>query len=399
MSTKLNFTKRTIEAINPPRGKRVVLHDAKTPGLCVEVTPTGAKSFYRYGRINGRPRRLRLGAFPAMSVEQAQNRAREIGGDIAKGENPHRERMAVRDEMTLGELFTLYLETYAKIKKRTWAEDQRQYDHRLKTWGHRRLGDISATDVARLHAKTGEKAPYAANRLVALIRKLFNHAAVLGWKGTNPAKGIAKFPEYERDRFLDGPELKRFFTALKDEPNETIRDCIVTALLTGARRANVQSMRWADVNLDRGIWQIPGQVSKSKRAMVTFLPEQVVDRLRARRKADPDSEYVFPGDGMTGHLVEVKNAWKRITKAAGLTDAKFHDLRRSLASWMTLGGANVQVVGAALGHRTLSTTLRYARLQQDTVRQAVNVAADSMLKHEGKALPAPLEPVAVEVWP
>ena len=142
--------------------------------------------------------------------------------------------------------------------KRTWPEDERQYKTFLKPWEHRKLSSIRKADVQALHAKVGEKnGRYAANRLLALIRAMFNKAPDMGFTGSNPTTGIKKFPEEKRDRFLHGDELKKFFDALSQEPDPLFRDFFMVSLLTGARRANVQAMQWQDIDFQAGIWRIP----------------------------------------------------------------------------------------------------------------------------------------------
>jgi integrase len=105
----------------------------------------------------------------------------------------------------------------------------------------------------------------------------------------------------------------------------------------------------------------------------------IVLRLLENRKATSTGEWVFPGRGRTGHLVEPKSAWKRILKRAGLQDLRLHDLRRTLGSWQAATGASLPIIGKTLGHKSLSTTQIYARLNLDPVRLAVNTATDAML--------------------
>ena len=136
------------------------------------------------------------------------------------------------------------MESHAKPHKRTWKEDQRQFDVFLKTWSSRRLSDIKHADVQALHARVGTKnGHYAANRVLALVRAMYNVASAIGFEGHNPTAGVKKFKEQSRDRYLQPDELPKFFAALDGEPNETLRDFFRVALFTGARRANVQAMR------------------------------------------------------------------------------------------------------------------------------------------------------------
>ena len=121
------------------------------------------------------------------------------------------------------------------------------------------------------------------------------------------------------------------------------------ALLTGARGANVQAMRWADVDLDRGLWLIAAAEAKAGKPLCVPLSPQAVVDSPAHRERIAASPWVFPSRGKTGHIIEPKGAWKRICKAAGLADCRPHDLRRSLGSWMAISGASLPVIGKSFG--------------------------------------------------
>ena len=233
-----------------------------------------------------------------------------------------------------------------------------------------------------LHAKVGSKnGHYAANRLLALVRAMFNKAPDIGFTGSNPAAGIKKFSEEKRDRFLHGEELRVFFAALAAEPAAILRDFFFVSLLTGARRSNVQTMQWPDIDFQAGIWRIPE--TKSGRPVVVPLVGVVLHILQARKQGANGSPWVFPSRGSTGHIVEPKAAWKRIIGRAGLSGVRPHDLRRSLASWMAITGTGLPVIGKMLGHTQASTTMIYARLSVDPVRQAAETATAAMLEAGG----------------
>ncbi len=166
------------------------------------------------------------------------------------------------------------------------------------------------------------------------------------------------FKEQSRDRFLQPDELKAFFTAL-DAEQPLFRDFFALGLLTGARRANLQAMRWADMDLDAGFWRIPE--TKGGIPVVVPLVEAALSILRARRESADGSEYVFPGR-RGGHLTEPKGSWKRICTAAGLADLRPHDLRRSLGSWMAGQNVSLTIIGRVLGHKSSAATMIYSRV-------------------------------------
>ena len=376
-SNKLNFTKKALEALEPTADKQSYYYDTKTNGLALRVSPAGIKTFVLYRKVDSKPERITLGRFPDMTIEQARGQASEANSAIAKGENPADKQRTARAEMPLGELFTLYLERHAKVHKRSWQEDEAQFKRYLQPWAKRQLSAIKKPDVQTLHAKLGkEVGPYAANRLLALLHKLFNFATDCGWEKANPARGIKKFKEQSRDRFLQADELPRFFQALAEEPNDTARDYILLSLLTGARQANVLAMRWEDIHFERATWTMP-TTKNGEAHTLPLVPEALT--LLHTRQALTDSPWVLPGPGATGHLVEPKKAWARILERAGIKDLRLHDLRRSLGSWQAATGANLSIIGKTLAHKNVSTTAIYARLSLDPVRASMEQATQAML--------------------
>lgn len=150
-------------------------------------------------------------------------------------------------------------------------------------------------------------------------------------------------------------------------------------LLTGARRGNVQAMRWADLDLRRGLWRIPESQSKSREPMTVILAPEVMHILRRRRAEVAGAAYVFPGRGKAEHLIDPKTPWQRVVKRARLKDVTMHDLRRTLGSWQAMGGSGLPIIGKSLGRRTTSTEQIYARLSVDPVRESVHKATAAMI--------------------
>ena len=388
---RFSFTKTKLGRLPVPEAGRAVYYDTLTPGLMLRITDKGQRSFYFYRKVKGCPVRHRLGGFPEMSVEKARKACQKKSGDVAGGKDIRAERQAERDEQTVGGLFSHWLENHAKQRNKTWGEDERRYRRFLKPWANRKLSTVHKADVQALFTRVGTKnGRYAANRLLALVRAMFNKAPDMGYAGGNPTAGIKKFREEKRDRFLHGGDLRAFFAALADEPNSTLRDYFLICLLTGARKNNVLAMRWEQSDFATGLWRIPE--TKSGQPVVVPLVGPAVTVLQARRQASNGISWVFPSWGKTGHIVEPKSAWRRIIERAGLADVRPHDLRRSLGSWMAMTGAGLPLVGKMLGHTQPTTTAIYARLSVDPVREAAEKATAAMLKAGGvKLLEAKLE--------
>ena len=199
---------------------------------------------------------------------------------------------------------------------------------------------------------------------------------------SNPCDNIRRNKEHSRDRFLQSDELTAFFTALSEEPNHTIRDYVWLSLFSGARRDNVLSMKWTEVNLTEGTWRIP--MTKNGTPQIIPLPAAAIELLKERRTIfDNTAVFVFPGSGITGHLVEPKKAWAKILQRANIADLRLHDLRRTMGSWQAKTGASLVVIGKSLNHKSTQTTAIYARLDMDPVRDSMNTATNAMLKAGG----------------
>jgi integrase len=380
---RFSFTKTRLEELPVPTKGRVRYYDDRTPGLTVCITATGTRSFYCYKWQDGRPKQVFIGKFPAVTVGQARELAGQMTAAIARGEDPQAAKQRRREEPTFGELWSHWL-AYAESHKkpRSVKEDQRQWEAYLKAWGPRRLSTIKRADVQTLHDRLGhENGHYQANRVLALLKSMFYRSGDIGWNGANPAKGIEKFPEESRDRFLLPEELPKFFEALAKEPNPILQGFFLMCLLTGARRRNVEQMRWADVSLDLKQWRIPD--TKGGVPVVVPLVEhalQVLEQLRLYAK--PDNPWVFPGHKKGTHLVDPMRSWRQILADAGLSDLRIHDLRRSLGSWQALTGASLQIIGKTLGHARHETTLIYSRLTTDPVKAAMETATAKMLGYK-----------------
>ncbi|QEL14657.1 tyrosine-type recombinase/integrase [Limnoglobus roseus] len=377
--SRFKFTTLRLEKLTCPAGKtHAYFYDEEVRGLALYVAATGAMTFYLSKRIGGRYTRLRLGAWPhELSIDAARQEARKASGEVAKGNDPHREKLAARGAMTLGDLFAHHIEI-AKQHNKSWEGNEDQYRLHLSQWKGRRLADITRAEVQSLHARVGKNSGrYVANRVLALLHHMYRKTAPnLGYTGPNPAAGVEKFKEKSRERFLNAEELARFFASLEMEA-ELFRDFFAMALLTGARRANVQGMEWTRINFAEAVWRIPE--TKSGEAVTVPLVADALAIL-TRRAESRTGPFVFASRGRTGHLVEPKSAWKRIVERAGLVDVRLHDLRRTFGSWQAAAGVSLNIIGKSMGHKNQSTTAIYARLNVQPVRAAVTTATAAMMQ-------------------
>ncbi len=382
-SNTINFTKAILKTLPlPSEGKRAYYYDENEKGLIIDVRSTGTKTFYLYKKLNGRPERIFLGQYPDMSIENARKAAATKKGQIAGGKNPQDAKRKIRAEMTLGELFIMYMERHSKIHKKSWKFDEREFNKYLSHWFKRKLSDISRNEVQKLHSELGrDNGLYQANRILERVRGIYNKALEWGWEGDNPALRIKKFREKSRDRFLNADELPRFFEALNSEENETARDFFLIALLTGARKTNVLMMRWDQLDLERRTWRIPE--TKNGESQTIPISMQAYEILKLRY-SKTESVWVFPGTGKVGYFNDPKKAWQRLLDRAEIDNLRIHDLRRTLGSWQVATGSSLPIVGKTLGHKSPYSTQVYARLDLDPVRSSVELATETMFAFKDK---------------
>jgi integrase len=276
-------------------------------------------------------------------------------------------------------------------KKRTWKDDQQRFRAYLeKPLGSRKLTTITRAMVARIlsDAEKAGKSVATTRNIRALASGIFGKAIEWGYLETNPAKGVKiSGKKVTRDRFLQADEMPRFFAALAEEHNDTMRDFILLALLTGARRANLCAMHWQEISLGACTWRI-ARTKNDEPQTVTLCPEAIVI-LNARQEATGGG-FVFPGTGASGHMQEPRKAVERVMERAGIPFGRkvpngvtLHDLRRTLGSWQARAGASMAIIGKSLNHKSQQATAIYARLDLDPVRQSVNTATAAMMEAAG----------------
>ncbi len=374
---RLPFSKKRLESLPVPSAGRAMYHDAATPGLTLRVSAAGNKVFYVYRWANGKPVKMKLGAFGELTVETARRLARSLAGKWADGKDPAADRRKARQQPTLKEAFEQWRDAHAKLHRRTWEDDERQFEKYLTEFHGRRLASIKPLDVATWHGRIGTKhGPVQANRTLTLLGTLYNWAAdKLGYEGRSPVKGVKRFREQSRERFLQPAEMKAFFESVNQEPDPW-RDYFALLLFTGQRRSDVAAMQWVDLDLAGKTWRV--RQTKTGRNVTVPLVPAALRILESRRDTAVDCPWVFPG--RAGHIAHPKKAWERTIKRAGLTDLHLHDLRRSLGSWQAALGTSLAIIGSGLGHQDLKSTAIYSRLNVEPVRKAIEQATDAMLQ-------------------
>lgn len=401
----MKLTKTAVEKLNVT-GTRYEMRDDDLKGFVVRVGASGEKSFYfvyRAGKGRGANlKRLHLGKFPTMTVEQARSLAKEKAALVALGGDPALEvREGKSAPVMLDALQAFRDEHVCKLKPKTIQAYNEILAKRLfPALGKIRVKEIHYGNIAKLHSSMKD-VPYLANRTLAVLSKFFSWCELHGYRerGTNPCQGITKYKEHKRQNFMGEAELSILGeTISRMEANwlerkenggkrtgelvDTITPQAASAIrllmFTGARVGEILSLEWDKINFESGIAALPDSKTGFK---ILQLPAPALAVLNNLPRV---SNWVFPADSASGHMVNIKDAWGDVLKQAGLTGWRLHDLRHAFASMMVNSGASLPIVGKILGHNNPNTTQRYAHLEQNPARKAAEEAAakiSAAIKH------------------
>ena len=372
---KKNLTKSAVEELGSAATEYVVW-DMNLPGFGVRVKPSNIKSYvvqYR-NRKTGASRRKTIGQHgPLLTFHQAKERARIILADALKGNDPVADDRAVRGAPTMVQLAADYLEQHAIPKKR-WrsVDNDRSMINRIivPRLGSKKVAAVQSRDIHLLHASMSDT-PYQANRVLALLSKMLSLAVKWGWRSDNPVKGIERFQERRRERWLSDDELRRLLAALFNHSNQRAANAVRFQLLTGARLGEVRTARWCNIDLERGVWTKPSHHTKQKRTEHIPLSGPALALLTDMHvNADPNEQNLFPGNVQGQPLQDIKKFWRSVLSEAGISGYRLHDNRHTHASHLVSSGLSLEIVGRLLGHTNPITTKRYAHIADSPLRAA-----------------------------
>jgi integrase len=371
------ITKRVVDALRPG-DKDVFVWDTDMTGFGLKITPAGRKVYIVQYRHAGVTKRYTIGKHGSgWTPKKAREEADSILRDARKGKDPAGRRAVERGAPTIKQLGERYISEYAEVRKkpRSIHEDKRILKKYINTaLGRRRTTDITRADVQRLHQSLVER-PYMANRVLALMSKMFNLAEVWGIRpdNTNPCRHVERFKEERRERFLSVDELSRLGEALvKCVESKSIPPSAALAVrllvLTGCRLGEIIPLRWEHVDLEHGCLHLPD--SKTGKKTVP-LGAPAIELLSQAPRAE-ENPHVIIGQRKGDRLASIHKFWKVIRSAAKLEGVRLHDLRHSYASVGAAAGLGLPIIGAILGHRQVATTHRYAHLSQDPLKAAAD---------------------------
>jgi integrase len=362
---KQKLTDKMLKGLKPAASGQVDYWDELLPGFGVRVGTTGRKSFFVWTRINGEPKRITIKP-PYMGdgdLARARNQAKAIIADAQAGIGPE-VRKKREEKGTFGAAAAAFMQDYAAYH-RTRYQMQRMINADLAEWHNRQISEITRADIKELLRVKARTAPIMANRLLALISRIFSWALKEEIIEASPAMRIDRpGQEVERERSLSVDEIKNVWAAA-DKLGYPYGPLYKLLLVTGQRRGEVTGMKWSEITPDG--WKLPGERAKRGNGHLvplSSLAREILDGV-------PEiSEFVFRGrkDAPTQSWGKANN---RLRKLCGPMEPwRVHDLRRTFATQLRTIGVDRLVVSKLLNHAEGGVTKIYDRYTADPEKAA-----------------------------
>jgi integrase len=321
-----------------------------------------------------------------VTAEEAREKAAAVLAQVAAGGDPQVTKSERREELTMADLCDLYMAEGTALKKASTLQiDRIRIARHIKPrLGRMKITDITRRDIERLMVDVGlghvrgEATPrtrggiHAAARTVGLLGGIFTFAVERDLLRANPVRGVKRYKDNRRDRFLSPAELARLgdvLTQLETDGGDPRHLNIIRLLaLTGARKNEIARLRWSEIDREHGLLRLSDSKTGAK---ITRLGTAALELIKS---LPPNgSPWVFPDRRHPERPIgNLDWAWVGIRKRAGLDDVRIHDLRHSFASAGLAGGEGLPLIGKLLGHSHIATTSRYAHLADDPLRAAAD---------------------------
>lgn len=364
MKTLFKFTKPKLEQLKNESTSRIYVYDEALDGLCLSITPNNTKSFLVYKKVRGKPVRVTLGRFPGVSIESARRLGKTAIGKLAEGINPIQEKRARKiATYTLEEVYESYINAKS-LKPGTIIDYEKTINQTFSDWKDKPLAAITEEMVQKRHAERGKKSKARANNAFRVLRALFNFARYSYKRDSNesyfpynPVNVLSEtkcwFKIPRKKTYLNNSDLKSWYetvTTFKNNEDgnmaDIICDYVLFVLFTGVRREEAASLMWRNVNLKEKTFTL---IDTKNNEIVTLPMSEYVYTLAKKRYKEKTNEFVFPGAGKKGYLVNARKQIMNIVKECNIYFT-LHDLRRT---FVTIGES------LDIGHYTLKRLVNH----------------------------------------
>ena len=371
---KMKLTAAAVERAKAPSAGQIDYFDMAYPGLALRVTAKGVKSWTYHARVRGKLKRATLGRYPDLSLAQARKQAGETAEMMHRGDNPTEEKRKARRAASQPIRDTVEAVAAEWLKRdqagnRSKDEVKRIFERDvLPLWGGRSIKDIDRREVIELVDGIVDRgAPTMARRVHAHLHRMFRWAVGRGVIEANPMADLPKpGGEKPRDRVLSDTEVVEVWRAT-DALGYPFGPLIRLLVLTGARRDEVGSLTWSEIEFNADVIRLEGVRTKNGVPHVIPLSPTSLEVIKAIPKVEPGEgapRYVFTTTGRSAvsgwsrakrqldDLVDKGRRGGDCTEGAvqALEPWRLHDLRRTAATGLQRLGFRLEVIESVLGH-------------------------------------------------
>lgn len=383
----MRLTKSAVDKIEPPKDQdQIFYRDDQLKGFAVRITKSGIKSFIIEKLINSKVRRITLGRYGELTVEQARKEAQKLLGKIATGIDPIAEKLSAKAcVVTLDEVFKEYLNSRKSLKAKTIYDYKNTLRLAFSDWKTKPLHSFTKDKVIKYHEKLGQKHGGAyANQAMRLLRALFNFASgqYEDAEGRsliteNPVKRLSQARAWyrieRRQTFIRSHELAAWSQCVMDLQNETLRDYLLLILFTGLRRQEAAQLQWNQIDLKAKTLTISD--TKNRQSHTLPLSDYLLNLL-TRRNQTSISDYVFSGPGKGGYIIEPRKQMAKVIESTGI-QFTVHDLRRTFITIAESLDIPAYALKRLLNHKMGGdVTAGYIILDVERLRKPMQMIAD-----------------------
>ena len=359
---KTKFTDSFIKSLPAPE-KQTEMFDASLEKFGLRLYPTGTKTFFiaYHSSQKGNVQKFNIGKYPTITLYEARKRARDLIAKLQMGIDPVYEKqknkleaLKATQRITFDELCTQFIRDHvSKLRQHS----QNDYISRINKHIRPAFSTILVEDFTRRDARRfiGEfvdnNQPVHGNRIHAVLAKMLNFAVEYEYIKVNPIIGLRKMgKETSRDRYYSPDEITALWSAFESE-GDPVHGLLKILLLTGQRRGEVSKMKWTDIDFTNNVWTIPASNTKNKIEHYIPLVPDAVGIIKSLYPLTGEQEFVFNSLKVDNTIISgFSKISTRICKKSGISDFRFHDLRRTVATYIAKDGTPKHVLKKILNH-------------------------------------------------
>ena len=380
MAVALSFTNAWLKSIKPPKKDRDEYKDTSCPGLVLRVTASGIMSFSYPFRIGNKTGRYSIGKHPHLSLKEAREKLSSLKNDVSKGLDPRikkkEERKAI--DNTVAVMVSEFINKYAKQKNKSWEQAQGKLNYYLvSSLGHLPIKQIKPSDINEIIDEIAARGKMvSANRVLAHMKRFFGWLVERDYIEHSPANYIKPlYKEKPRERVLSDNEIKAIWDS-SGQLNSSYGHCIKLMFLCGQRESETAQLRRSQI--EDNIWHLASDDTKNNMLSLVPLSKQASDIIN--NTISEENDYLFTSGRIGDNPINgFSKAKANLNKLSKVSDWKFHDIRRTVATNLSKMGCNRMLIKRILNHADGDVTAIYDRYQYiNEKREALQSWADKL---------------------